>query len=238
LLLDSQTQQSRWLLLTSFLASNFHSNCDPSATRIIDSDARRAVPNASSGYTPKKGDCPSPGPSIRSAGSLSPNENAWLEKRRSKTIDSMGDLLGRLNISDFDAPAYINQNAGNVSALPNIAVAVSGGGYRAMLNAAGAVAAFDSRTENSTGPGRLGGILQSATYISGLSGGAWFVGSLYINNFTTVPALLKDNSVWQLENSILEGPPHASNYYRQLVSVVQGKEDAGFNTSITDYWLV
>jgi lysophospholipase len=148
----------------------------------------------------------------------------------------MGDLLGRLNISDFDAQAYIKQNARNVSALPNIAVAVSGGGYRAMLNAAGAVAAFDSRTEDSTGPGQLGGILQSATYISGLSGGAWFVGSLYINNFTTVPALLKDDRVWQLENSILEGPPPVSNYYRQLVSVVRGKEDAGFNTSITDYW--
>jgi lysophospholipase len=148
----------------------------------------------------------------------------------------MGDLLGRLNISDFDAQAYINQNARNVSALPTIAVAASGGGYRAMLNAAGAVAAFDSRTENSTGPGRLGGLLQSATYISGLSGGAWLVGSLYINNFTTIPALLKDNRVWQLENSILEGPPHVSNYYRQLVSVVRGKEDAGFNTSITDYW--
>jgi lysophospholipase len=148
----------------------------------------------------------------------------------------MADLLGRLNIGDFDAPAYIEQNVGNLSALPNIAVAVSGGGYRAMLNAAGAVAAFDSRTEDSTGPGRLGGVLQSATYISGLSGGAWLVGSLYINNFTTIPALLKDNRVWQLQNSILEGPPNVSNYYRQLLSAVHGKDDTGFNTSITDYW--
>jgi lysophospholipase len=199
---------------------------------------RRAVPNAPNGYIPTGGDCPSRVPSIRSAGSLSPSENAWLGKRRSKAIDAMRDLFGRLSISNFDAQTYINQNAGNDSALPNIAIAVSGGGYRAMLNAAGAVAAFDSRSENSTGPGQLGGLLQSATYISGLSGGAWLVGSLYINNFTTIPSLLNDNSVWQLENSILKGPPNVSNYYRQLVSVVHGKENAGFNTSITDYWLV
>ncbi|KEF57225.1 lysophospholipase [Exophiala aquamarina CBS 119918] len=150
----------------------------------------------------------------------------------------MSDLLSRLNISNFDVATYMNKNADNISYLPNIAIAASGGGYRAMLNGAGAVAAFDSRTENSTGPGQLGGLLQSATYFSGLSGGSWLVGSIYINNFTSIQAILGDSTsgLWNLEDSILQGPATVSNYYRQLIDTVSGKTNAGFNDSITDYW--
>ncbi|EXK25861.1 hypothetical protein FOMG_17515 [Fusarium oxysporum f. sp. melonis 26406] len=48
-----------------------------------------------------------------------------------------------------------------------------------MMNGAGAIAAFDNRTMGSTDEGHLGGILQATTYLSGLSGGSWLVGSLY-----------------------------------------------------------
>jgi len=83
----------------------------------------------------------------------------------------MIDLLGRLNITGFNASTYINTHANNVTSLPNIAISASGGGYRAMLNGAGLLSAFDSRSDNATAPGHLGGLLQSATYLSGLSGG-------------------------------------------------------------------
>lgn len=46
----------------------------------------------------------------------------------------MRELLGRLNITDFDAAGYISDHAQNSSNLPNIAIAVSGGGYRALMN--------------------------------------------------------------------------------------------------------
>ena len=46
----------------------------------------------------------------------------------------MREFLGRMNISGFDAAKYISDNAKNSSALPNIAIAASGGGYRALLN--------------------------------------------------------------------------------------------------------
>ena len=36
-----------------------------------------------------------------------------------------------------------------------------------MLNGAGVLEAFDSRTPKSTSTGQLGGLLQSATYLSG-----------------------------------------------------------------------
>jgi lysophospholipase len=157
----------------------------------------------------------------------------------------MRDLLGRLNITGFDVDSFIGQNANNASALPNIAVSFSGGGYRALQNGAGAMAAFDSRTENSTSPGHIGGLLQSATYVSGLSGGAWLTGSIFINNFTSVTGLRDDNtgSVWEFGNSILTGPKqdgiqlfNTAQYYQYIQDAVTGKEAAGFDTTLTDYW--
>lgn len=133
----------------------------------------------------------------------------------------MRDLLGRLNITGFDAESYITKNANNASALPNIAIAVSGGGYRACMNGGGAVQAFDSREVNSTTAGHLGGLLQSATYLAGLSGGGWLVGSIYVNNLTTITGLLDNNasSVWEFGNSIFEGPATGSIQYVNFESI-------------------
>ena len=74
-----------------------------------------------------------------------------------------------------------------------------------MLNGAGGVKAFDSRSTGSTDQGNMGGLLQSATYISGLSGGGWLVGSIYTNNFTTVHDAVETKKLWQFGESILEG---------------------------------
>ncbi|KAJ4295416.1 Lysophospholipase 1 [Kalmusia sp. IMI 367209] len=168
--------------------------------------------------------------------------------RRPKTVDPMRELLTRLNIDGFDAGKYIDNNRDNTTNLPNIGIAFSGGGYRAMLNGAGALAAFDSRTPNSTSAGQLGGLLQSSTYIAGLSGGGWLVGSIYMNNFTSVQNIIDQNEpgdIWQLGNSILKGPEtggiqilSTAQYYGNLVDTVTDKADApgGFDTSLTDYW--
>jgi lysophospholipase len=158
----------------------------------------------------------------------------------------MKDFLSRMNISGFDAVSYINGIQSNVSALPNVAIAASGGGYRALMNGAGFLAATDSRTTNATAPGGIGGLLQSATYVAGLSGGGWLVGSIYTNNFSSVETLRDGSpgsSVWQFQNSILEGPNSdgvqlfsSADYWHNLLDEVATKEDSGFNTSLTDYW--
>ncbi|KAF7180787.1 hypothetical protein CNMCM7691_010078 [Aspergillus felis] len=206
----------------------------------------RALPNAPDGYTPANVSCPAKRPSIRGAGSLSPNETAWLQIRRKNTVQPMKDLLGRLNLTSFDAASYIDRVSSNASNLPNIAIAVSGGGYRALTNGAGAIKAFDNRTKGSTESGQLGGLLQSATYVSGLSGGGWLVGSVYLNNFTTISDLQSGGStgdLWQFSTSILEGPKakhlqflSTADYWKHLLEAVDGKRNAGFNTSLTDYW--
>jgi lysophospholipase len=151
-----------------------------------------------------------------------------------------------MNISGFDATSYINKVSGNASTLPNIGIAVSGGGYRALMNGAGFLAAADNRTNNATNSGQIGGLLQSATYVAGLSGGGWLVGSIYTNNFSSVETLRDGStksSVWQFGNSILEGPDSdgiqlfsSADYYATIESEVGDKQNAGFNASLTDYW--
>ena len=155
------------------------------------------------------------------------------------------DFLTRVNITGLNIDSYIQSD--KVDALPNIGIAVSGGGYRAMLNGAGAIAAFDNHTPNSNGSGQLGGLLQSATYLAGLSGGSWLLGSLYINNYTTIQDVLNSDasgSLWQLSNSVLEGPGDnglfqaldSTEYYTTILDQIEGKSNAGYNTTITDYW--
>lgn len=125
--------------------------------------------------------------------------------RRNETLTPMRDLLKRLAIPDFNVDSYLSGAENNSHAVPNVGLAFSGGGYRAMLCGAGQLAALDSRSTGSDADGNLGGLLQSATYISGLSGGAWLLGSLYTNNFTTVEQNLNSGAVWQFQDSILSG---------------------------------
>jgi lysophospholipase len=171
---------------------------------------RRGVPNAPDGYAPGQVSCPDTRPVIRQATGLSTDEIAWLERRDNNTISVLKDVLNRVDIGDIDTDKYLDGIASDGGALPRIGIAISGGGYRAMMNGAGAIAAFDSRTKNSTGKGHLGGILQAAAYLSGLSGGSWVVGSLFIQNFTTVESIVSGSSaflgtLWQFDDSIIEG---------------------------------
>ncbi|PYH93445.1 lysophospholipase Plb1 [Aspergillus ellipticus CBS 707.79] len=207
--------------------------------------SQRALPNAPDGYTPSNVTCPVSRPTIRSASSLSHNETSWLDTRRKQTLQPMKDFFSHINMSSFDAVSYLTNHTSKISNIPNIGIAVSGGGYRALTNGAGAIKAFDSRTQNSNQTSQLGGLLQSATYLSGLSGGGWLVGSVYLNNFTTISNLqtYKDGEVWQFQNSIIKGPKtnglqawDTAEYYHDLAKVVSGKRDAGFNISFTDYW--
>ncbi|WYZ44069.1 hypothetical protein EsH8_VII_000505 [Colletotrichum jinshuiense] len=213
---------------------------------VMDALDPRALPNSpSGGYAPAIVDCPSARPTIRSAATLSPNETEWLPRRRNATVEPMREFLVRANISGFDAGAYIDRVRSSATELPNIALAVSGGGYRALMNGAGFLAAADSRTPNSTSAGGIGGLLQSATYLAGLSGGGWLVGSMFTNNFSSVVDLQRGSegsAVWKFDRSIFQGPKESglsilntAEYWRDVARQVDSK-DQGFEVSITDYW--
>jgi lysophospholipase len=208
---------------------------------------RKALPNSpSGGYTPANVDCPTDRPVIRDAGTLSPQEIAWLKTRRANTISPMTTFLKAANFSDFDVDAYMTTYDQNFTAIPNVAIAVSGGGYRALLNGAGFVAAADSRVPGSLAAHGIGGLLQSSTYLAGLSGGGWLVGSIYANNFSSVVQLRDGSpgsSIWAFDRSIFQGPAESgisilntASYWIDIADQVQGKRDAGYDASITDYW--
>ncbi|KAI1334324.1 lysophospholipase [Xylariaceae sp. FL0016] len=231
-------------LLSTALAAPSGSLLDNIVTRDI---LRRAAPDSPSGdYAPSTVDCPSTKPTIRGAGTLSQSESDWLSTRRNNTIDPLKTWLALANISDFDAVGFVESNAQNASIVPNIAIAVSGGGYRALMNGAGFIAAADSRTPGSTDAGGIGNLLQASTYLAGLSGGGWLVGSIFANNFSSITQLRdgqEGSALWQFGNSIFEGPEstgisilNTADYWTDIVDQVDDKRSAGYEVSITDTW--
>ncbi|KAK9472562.1 lysophospholipase catalytic domain-containing protein [Dipodascopsis tothii] len=184
-------------------------------------------------YTPGLVTCPSTS-IMRNASTISDNEASFIAGRREYVKPHLVDFLDRANLTDFNATEFL------ANATIDIGMAFSGGGYRAMLQGAGVLAAADSRTPNSTVNGGIGGLLQSSVYLAGLSGGNWLLGSVVINNFTTIRNLQGDPNVWDLEHSIFNPGGwkiwETVDYYSTLVDDVKGKEQAGFDISLTDYW--
>ncbi|KAL2830828.1 lysophospholipase 1 [Aspergillus cavernicola] len=213
------------LSLLPFINADSVSMNKKHTSRVVDVKPR-ALPDAPNGYAPVHVTCPSSRPSIRAASMLSPEETAWLKTRRQKTESALKDFFG-------------HNHSSNSSYLPNIAIGISGGGLVACLNGGGAIKAFDERTEGSTAKGQLGGLLQSATYFAALSGGSWALGSIYMNNFTTVSNL--QENLWDFTSpQIILGPASTSMTYFEfwgtITAQVKSKRAAGFVTSDPDFW--
>lgn len=204
----------------------------------------------SGGYAPGAIECPS-GSLLREGSLISSRESAWVQKREEYAKTSLEEFLSA-NLEETDIS--------NVSV--RLATAFSGGGYRAMFVGAGELAAIDSRSEGALDLPVLG-LLQASTYVAGLSGGAWLVGSVAIQDWPTVDSLLDpgaNSTLWNMAtgNSLVDylnifGLVWAVliNSYSKLITHVRwwntpsgegiksnlaDKEDAGFPTTITDVW--
>lgn len=160
-------------------------------------------------------------------------------------------FLRESNLENKNTEDLLKNSAHGVS----LGLAFSGGSYRSMFAGAGLLAALDKRMNFKGG---LGGLLQSSTYITGLSGGAWLVGSEAMSGWPTISETVLDNPAYfwnvtktkQVINitllakilipairSDLKGIFSHLNYYHQgILRDVKAKEDAGFRTSFTDYW--
>lgn len=131
---------------------------------------------------------------------LSSDERDWVASRRAKAVSAWSSYLTNPVISntlgaDFDVNAFLS----DAENLPTVGIAASGGGYRAMIHGAGVISALDSRNPKAVEQG-TGGILQLTTYISGLSGGSWLVGSLAAAGFPSIADMLK---IWDLRHSLV-----------------------------------
>ncbi|KAI5781958.1 lysophospholipase [Geopyxis carbonaria] len=198
-------------------------------------EARAFSDSPTGDYAPGEVACPSK-PLLRTARNVSSGETAFLKARHVKTDAALSKFLKRAKLNNFDVDGFLDGYS------PNVALAFSGGGYRAMLNGGGQLKGLDARTAGSEEAGHMGGLLQSSTYIAGLSGGSWLVGSMILNNYTTIQALQDSKDLWDLENSIvtpdgkLSALVDANDYYAELSQELSDKRDAGFEVSLTDLW--
>ncbi|KZV70063.1 phospholipase B [Peniophora sp. CONT] len=174
-----------------------------------------------------------------SSQSLHPEELAYISGRRTNVIPQQwSSWLGDGSGIGYNLSAF-------TPALPNVSLAFSGGGYRAAQYAAGVVSAFDARNSSSKSAG-TGGLLQVASYLSGLSGGSWFLGSLYLNDFPVIPDLVwgnnNDLNGWLLDLELIAPGgfnvlnDNNQDFYDNLSDGVQAKANKSFDVSITDIW--
>lgn len=149
-------------------------------------------------------------------------------------LDALKEYLSRLELKDFDTDFYIESiQASNHRHVPIMGLAISGGGSTSAFTGTGALRALDARLEASITQ-RTGGLLQSLTYTSGLSGGAWPVTSFAVNNFPTADEIV---DIWRPEISRLDvddSTQYAANSSDIFLQLSE-KAEAGFNISVADY---
>ncbi|KAK4058742.1 hypothetical protein OIO90_000186 [Microbotryomycetes sp. JL221] len=204
---------------------------------------------ASASYAPVTGPCPSNTTLIRNAGTpsggnqtLNPQESSYVSARKSNADQALRTWFDRNNITS----TVFAGNLSGDSTLPTIGIALSGGGNRAALFGAGALSAFDGRNSTSATRG-LGGLLQSSTYVTGLSGGSWLLTSFVLNDMPQVyPMVLGDGTNtsavgWNL-NFDFFSPSRDANisraYQAGLFQDMAEKIGApgGFNVTVGDAW--
>lgn len=191
--------------------------------------------NPSGSYAPANVSCPEDASFVRPASGISESETEWLKKRHAITDVYLAEFLDRADLEDFDAQDFLESLNRSI----NVGLAFSGGGYRAMLNGAGQISALDNRTAGADSHG-LGGLLQASTYLAGLSGGNWLTGTLALNNWTSVEEIISGDTIWDLEHSIINSGGinifSTASRWDDISDAIQDKQDAGFNTSLTDIW--
>lgn len=119
--------------------------------------------NDSDGYAPYNVTCPSDITWVRNATSIGTVEQNYINQRASQLSSAWSTQISNVGLQ---APPRT----------PVVSMALSGGGYRAMISGSGM--AFQP---NSTS-GSVGDILGLSTYVSGLSGGSWAVATFFANN--------------------------------------------------------
>ena len=210
---------------------------------------------ASQAYTPVAGPCPQDFTLVRMAGSpgnqtLSLSESAYVHARRSQVIpQAWKTYLANVEATNVTLPAYVVSILnGSSTQTPNLGIATSGGSYRAAIFGAGVLNALDGRNASANAAG-LGGLLQAATYLAGLSGGSWLVTSLAQANFPTVqelvfgyPNTIVSNNSWGGWNTeyglVTPSSDSATNteFLTDVIRELEGKYDAGYKVTIADYW--
>ncbi|KAH9832909.1 lysophospholipase [Rhodofomes roseus] len=213
---------------------------------------------AAAAYAPQLAPCPAGFSLVREAGTeaqsqtLSQGEREYISAKQYTVLpDAWKSYLSSVegSASGSSLPAYVSEILGGNygwTAYPRLGIAASGGGYRAATFGAGVLNALDGRNVSAVAAG-TGGLLQAATYLTGLSGGSWLVTSLAQADFPTIPDLVfgpaTANSTgfggWNAVYSLLEpsnDPIVNAAYVLDVIGEVGDKNAEGFPVTISDVW--
>lgn len=208
-------------------------------------------------YTPTIKRCPPGFSLVRQAVSpyepyiqnLSPLEVEYLQARKSKVLPDawrsyLKNVQGAIG-TNYSLPSYVSTIlSGSGGANPTLGIAVSGGGYRAAIFGAGVLNALDGRNSTSVAAGTAG-LLQSATYLAGLSGGSWLVTSLVQANFPTTRDLIFGSGItgeysgWLAQFGLIAPTNNTALNQRFIAGLLveaKGKHDIGFPITVGDLW--
>jgi lysophospholipase len=207
--------------------------------------------NASSAYVPITGKCPRGFTPVRNA-SISPKspqvrspaESDYMSQRKKNVLPkAWKSYLDNVRRTKIHLPSYVSAILGDndPSHKPTLGIATSGGGYRAAIFGAGVLNSLDGRNATSVKVG-TGGLLQAASYLSGLSGGSWLVTSLAQADFPTFNDLIFGSdklSGWLTQFDVLQAGSDAQQrlaYDLGLVAEIKGKLEAGYHIGIADFF--
>lgn len=175
---------------------------------------------------------------------LNPSELSFVAGRESSIIpQSWQSWLGNGSAIGYNTSAF--------SSFARVGLAFSGGGYRASQFGAGVISALDARNATAVAAG-TGGLLQVATYLSGLSGmfiilcihfgiasecsrigGSWLTAGLYMNDFPMVQDMvLGSQPGWLLQEDLLDpdgslGIVDVLEYFDAIDQSIDAKAAAG-----------
>ncbi|OLL25011.1 Lysophospholipase 2 [Neolecta irregularis DAH-3] len=183
-------------------------------------------------YMPREGDCSYKKIVRKATTGINADEAEYIMNRQNVTVQVWKDYLERLALDNFDVTKFLE----DTSKIPSVGIAISGGGYRAMLTGGGAYKAFDNRFDESK-DAKTGGIVQLADYFSGVSGGSWLTTSMASNDFADIETLVRD--VFKMPLSIFtpfDTTWENAKYYARMAGEIAAKRWAGFPISLTDFW--
>ncbi|KAJ3553109.1 hypothetical protein NP233_g12725 [Leucocoprinus birnbaumii] len=171
---------------------------------------------------------------------LNPREEDYVNTRIQNVVPkAWNDWLGNGSRMGYDLGSL------NITQWPKVGIALPGGGLRAAQFAAGALSGIDARNDTAKNAG-TGGLLQVASYITGLSGGSWTTGSLFFNDFPTLHNLVLGNGNtldgWKLDLPFVT--PDGTNifstdnqyFFGSIIWSIMAKAQKGIDTSMTDPW--
>ncbi|TYJ57307.1 hypothetical protein B9479_002040 [Cryptococcus floricola] len=172
-------------------------------------------------YAPYEVACPSDETWVRNATTgLATAEQDYIDQRKSLVDAAVEKMMAARGLD-------------NPPRVPNIGVALSGGGYRAMLVGLGGVMGLMNESSEAASSG-TGGWLEATNYMAGLSGGSWAVGSFVANGGALPSTLIQD--LYEIDSNLIFPSTGKIAFYTELFTESKAKFDKGFSVQLTDIW--